>query len=142
MSYTHFTLTERFYLQELLNQKKSFREIAKEMNRSPSTISREVRRNWSKKKNRYNPWRATTLYIIRRKSCVRQPAIIPDSELYKLIHDGLSQYWSPEITADYCRRKGYSISFKTIYKAVRSGIFPDIKPQTHFRRKGKKHHRA
>ena len=56
MSYTHFTLTERFYLQELLNQKKSFREIAKEMNRSPSTISREVRRNWSKKKNRYNPF--------------------------------------------------------------------------------------
>ena len=140
MSYTHFTLTERFYLQELLNQKKSFREIAKEMNRSPSTISREVRRNWSKKKNRYNPWRATTLYIIRRRSCVRQPSIIPNSELYKLIHNCLSQYWSPEITADHCRKKGYSISFKTIYKAVRSGIFPDIKPQTHFRRKGKKKH--
>ena len=85
MSYTHFTLTERYSLQQLLNEGKSFREIARILGRSPSTISREVKRNWSKKKNRYNPWRATTLYIIRRKKCVRQSVIQPNTKLYRFI---------------------------------------------------------
>lgn len=49
MSYIHFTLSERFCLQEFLKEGKSFREIAKLMGRSPSTISREVKRNFSKK---------------------------------------------------------------------------------------------
>ena len=140
MSYTHFTLTERFCLQEFLEEGKSFREIARLMGRSPSTISREVKRNWSKKKNRYNPWRATTLYIIRRKKCVRKAAIKKDTELYRLIKECLNQYWSPEITADYCKKAGYPISFSTIYIAVKSGLFSDITPKTHFRRKGKKKH--
>ena len=138
--YTHFTLSEREYLQQFLKEGKSFREIAKLLGRSPSTISREVRRNFSKKKKRYNSWRATTLYIIRRKNCVRKPVIQKNSELYLLIADCLKKYWSPEIIAHYCKEKGYSISFSTIYKSVKSGRFNDIKPQTHFRRKGKKKH--
>ncbi|MBQ8260595.1 MAG: helix-turn-helix domain-containing protein, partial [Clostridia bacterium] len=50
LSYKHFTLTERNILQQFLNEGKSFREIARLMERSPSTISREVKRNFSKKK--------------------------------------------------------------------------------------------
>jgi IS30 family transposase len=123
LSYTHFTLSERFCLQEFLNQGKSFREIAKSMGRSPSTISREVKRNWSKKKNRYNPWRATTLYIIRRRNCVRKPAIKKDTELYRLIKECLELYWSPEIIANHCKQKGYHISFSSIYTAIKSGLF-------------------
>ena len=99
MSYAHFTLSERFCLQEFLNQGKTFREIAKLMDRSPSTISREVKRNWSKKKNRYNPYRATTLYIIRRKNCVRKPTIKKDTELYWMIKEYLELYWSPDLIA-------------------------------------------
>ena len=142
MSYTHFTLTERNILQQFLNEGKSFREIARLMERSPSTISREVKRNFSKKKKRYNAWRATTLYIQRRRKCVRKPAIQKGSELYNLIRECLEKYWSPEITAEYCKRKGYMISFTTIYKVVKAGMFSDINihPKTHFRRKGKKKH--
>ena len=47
--YTHFTLSEREYLEAKLKEGKSFRQIAKALGRSPSTISREVKRNWSKK---------------------------------------------------------------------------------------------
>lgn len=140
MSYTHFTLTERTILQEFLNEGKSFREIARLMGRSPSTISREVRRNFSKKKKRYHPWRATILYIKRRKKCVRKPAIKEGTELYQLIKECLEKYWSPEITANYCKEKGFNISFSTIYTAVKSGLFHEIKPKTHFRRRGKKKH--
>ena len=43
--YKHFTIYERENLNILLNQNKSYREIAKELNRSPSTIQRKVKRN-------------------------------------------------------------------------------------------------
>ena len=140
MSYTHFTLFERGILQEYLNEGKSFREIGRLMNRSPSTISREVKRNFSKKKKRYNAYRATILYIIRRKNSVRKPVIQKNTVLYNLIKECLEKYWSPEITAHYCTEKGYPISFTTIYNAVKSGLFDEIKPKSHFRRKGKKKH--
>ena len=138
MSYTHFTLTERENLQQLLNEGKSFRDIAKILGRSPSTISREVKRNYSQKKKQYHPWRATVLYIMRRKKCVRRPAIQKGTELYRIIKECLEQYWSPEMTAHYCKEHGYSISHATIYKAIRSGLFSGIKAQTHLRRKNKK----
>ena len=48
--YTHFTLNERKYLQESLESGDSIRKIAKALRRSPSTISREIKRNWSKNK--------------------------------------------------------------------------------------------
>ena len=138
--YTHFTLSEREMLQQLLSEDKSFREIAKILGRSPSTISREIKRNFSKKKKRYNAWRATTLYIIRRRRCIRRPKIQPDDELYCLILECLKKYWSPEIISNYCKREGYNISFTTIYSAIKKGVFENIKPKTHLRRKGKKKH--
>ena len=138
--YTHFTLSEREMLQQLLSEDKSFREIAKILGRSPSTISREIKRNFSKKKKRYTAWRATTLYIIRRRRCIRRPKIQPYDELYCLILECLKKYWSPEIISNYCKKEGYNISFTTIYSAIKKGVFENIKPKTHLRRKGKKKH--
>ena len=46
--YTHLTLSEREYLEQKLKEGKSFRQIADALGRSPSTISREVKRNWNK----------------------------------------------------------------------------------------------
>ena len=140
MSYTHFTLSERICLQKYYEEKKKIREIARLMGRSPSTISRELKRNFSVKKKRYNAWRATTLYIIRRRKCVRKPAIMPGTELYALIKELLEQYWPPETIADNCNKNGYTVAFSTIYNAVKAGIFPEIEPKTHFRRRGKKKH--
>ena len=65
MSYTHFTLEERKYLQQLLSEGYSFRRIAIILEKSPSTISREVNRNRSKNpkhgksdnRYNYNHWR-------------------------------------------------------------------------------------
>ena len=138
MSYTHFTLTERENLQQLLNEGKSFREIAKILGRSPSTISREVKRNYSQKKKQYHPWRATVLYILRRKKCVRRPAIQKDTALFRIIQECFEKYWSPELIAHYCKEQGYSISHATIYKAIRSDLFSGVKAKTHLRRRNKK----
>ena len=49
--YKHFTTEERKCLQQFLSEGLSFRQIADLLERSPSTISREVNRN----KAKYNP---------------------------------------------------------------------------------------
>ena len=51
LSYTHFTLSERICLQKYYEERKKIREIARLMGRSPSTISRELKRNFSVKRN-------------------------------------------------------------------------------------------
>lgn len=137
-SYTHFTLTERESLQLFLEQNLSKREIARRLNRSRSSVTREIKRNRSKKKNRYNAWRATTLYIIRRRSCIRKLKITVGSELYNYILDKLKRYWTPEQIAARAKKDGYNICFSTIYLAIKRGIFKGVTIKSHLRRRGKR----
>lgn len=147
-SYTHFTLNERKYLQQLLAEGKSMRRIAAILERSPSTISREISRNRAKYQphrktdNRYwyNHWRAQNLYIRRRREHTRM-AIQPGSEEWKYIVSGLEKYWSPEAICgrwhkDFPSRKPLCVS--TIYRYVKQKRFPNITPQSHLRRRGKR----
>ena len=137
-SYTYFTLSEREYLQESLEKGKSLRNIAKALGRSPSTISREVKRNWSKKANHYHHWHAQTNYKHRRKACHRKNNLLLNEEMYNFALSGLKQYWSPEIIAGKWNSENeLHFSYSSVYRAVRAGLFPDIKPWTHFRRKAK-----
>ena len=136
--YKHFTLSERNCLQQYLSEGKSYREIAKLLGRSPSTISREVRRNYSYGKKRYNAWRATILYMLRRKQSVRKHKIQPDTELYKFICECLQRYWSPEIIANRCKWQGLSVCTCTIYRALGENRLPGYSRKTHLRRHGKK----
>lgn len=137
-SYTHFTLSERKYLQESLENGESIRKIATALGRSPSTISREIKRNWSKKSKRYHHWHAHTNYIHRRKNCHRKNNLLLNTEMYRFAFQGLLQYWSPEIIAGkWNATHSSSFSYSSVYRAVRAGLFPGIKPWTHFRRKAK-----
>lgn len=136
--YTHFTLFEREYLQESLKEGKSFRQIAKVLGRSPSSISREVKRNFSHKKKHYHPWRATILYITRRKNCRRKSKIIVGTKMYEYILACLQAFWSPEIIAKRCKWQGYSVCCATIYRAIKNHIFEGVSVKTHLRRRGKR----
>ena len=49
MSYQHLTLEERYCLAEFREKGLSIRAIARMLKRSPSTISRELRRNRGKR---------------------------------------------------------------------------------------------
>ena len=147
MSYTHFTLEERKYLQQLLSEGYSFRKIAAILERSPSTISREVRRNKAKyrphgktdNKYWYNHWRAQNLYIRRRREQVRA-ALQPDTTQWDYIVNNLRVFWTPEEIAnrwntDYPKRKRLCVS--TIYRYIKSGKFKGISVKQHLRRRGK-----
>lgn len=147
-SYTHFTQEERFYLHLFLNFGSSIRSIAKFFGRSPSTISREIKRNFSKKpkespgnKYNYHYWGAQVKTIIRRrKSSYR--AIPEDSELYLYVTEKLQKLWSPEQISGKWRKDHpeSSICFSTIYRYIKDRKFPDITPQKNLRRKGKNRH--
>lgn len=126
MSYTHFTLEERKYLQQLLSENKSFRQIAAILKRSPSTVSREVNRNKSSYKPRkfdnkfwYNHWRAQNLYIRRRREQKRR-ALVAGSKQWNYVAEKLKLFWSPEqiVNRYLLEHKEKFISFSTIYRYI------------------------
>ena len=150
MSYTHFTLKERKYLQQLLSEGKSFRKIAEILERSPSTISREVNRNKSKyrphvktdNQYRYNHWRAQNLYIRRRRRQSRQ-ALRPGTAEWNYIVEKLQQYWPPEtICANWIQENPNSkpLCISTIYRYIKLKKFKNISEKQHLRRRGKRNY--
>lgn len=137
--YTHFTLKERICLEEMLKFGKKISEIAEILGRDRSTIYREIKRNRNQQ-DRYNSWGAYSKSVFRRKASIRKPRIQADSELFRFISDRLAEFWSPEMIARCwnAMHPNNRIAFATIYRAVRKGIFKNITPKTHFRRRGKK----
>jgi len=137
-SYQHFTLEERESLSLMLREKKSLRSIAIALNRNVSSISREVKRNQNKDKS-YHPWRATVLYICRRKSCKRKPRLADETTL-TFVKDSLDKYWSPEIIAERWRMKHPDIPLghTTIYRALKGKQIEGYRPKTHLRRRGRR----
>jgi len=136
--YTHLTLSEREFLEEKLKEGKSIRWIAAALGRSPSTIYREIVRNWSKKRNHYHHWNAHNRYKSRRKNCHRKNNLLKNPAAFAYVLAKLLLFWSPEIIAGrWNKEHADKISMSSIYRAVRKGAFPGVKPHTHFRRKGK-----
>ena len=148
MSYTHFTLDERKYLQQLLGEGYSFRKVAAFLGRSPSSVSREVNRNRAKYKPHrkpdnpywYNSWRAQNLYIRRRREQNRA-ALRPDTDEWNFIVERLEWLWSPEAIAGRWRLENPDrkpLNASTIYRHIKKRSFPNITPKTHLRRRGKR----
>lgn len=146
-SYTHFTLEERECLQELLAKGYGVRKAAAAMGRSPSTISREIKRNKSKKPKKpsnnphnYHHWRAHILATERRrkKSCHRLRTGTPE---WNYVVEKLKLFWSPEQIVERWKKEhpeARKFGVSTIYRALKRGDIEDISPKTHLRRRGKR----
>ena len=138
-SYNHFTLEERERLRIYLSENKSIRKIGKLLGKSPSSVSRELARN-KNKDGSYNAWRATSLYIMRRRKSVRPYRVTVDVELEEWIKKCLDDYWSPEIIVARWKREhpGSKLSHSTIYRAMEKDLISGYNPKTHLRRRGKR----
>ena len=145
--YKHFTIEERKCLQQFLSEGLSFRQIADLLERSPSTISREVNRNKSKYKPKgkidnkywYHHWRAQNLYIRRRREQKRF-VLNPDTPEWDFIVAHLKQYWTPEqicgrweLLYPECKK----LCISTIYRAIKANRFPKITAKENLRRRDK-----
>lgn len=147
LSYTHFTLEERKYLEQLLTEDLSIRKIAAILERSPSSVSREINRNRATTRPKrplnsrwYNHWRAQNQYINRRRAHARQALCLGTPE-WEFIVAGLKQYWSPETICgrwhlEFPDRK--PLCFSTIYRYIREKKFPGISGKSHLRRRDKR----
>lgn len=138
-SYTHFTRIERIKLGELKKKGKSIREIARELGRSPSSVSRELRRNQNKNGS-YHYWRATILYILRRRNCHPASRLAEGTEIRSYVEAGLSKFWPPETIAA-CWNKAHPedrISHTTIYRWLAKGKLKGFSRKKHLRRRGKR----
>ena len=136
MNYTHLTINERACLREYYLQGKSYREIAKLLGRNPSTISREIRRNYHRMYVNYTyyPTTAQNKYKRRRRFCHR--GMFSNDEVKEYIEEKLALPWSPEKVANTpC--EGLRIpSFKTIYRWLYEGYISKGNLKV-LRRKGK-----
>lgn len=117
MSYQHLTTFERARIETLYDIGYSTRAIAKQIGRSPSTVSRELRRNASRKEL-YCSEEAQDYYQERRKRC--RPHGKWTKKTAQLIENRLDLTWSPEQIAN--RLFQGTLCFKTIYRWLYEGF--------------------
>lgn len=123
MQYKHLTIEEREKIQEMLWQKKSVRSIAKQLNRSPSSVSREINKNRdSLNRQRYIPRTANEKAIKNRSKRGRKKRLKNDKVRdYVIKH--LKLGWSPEQIANTVENEvDESISHEAIYQYIYAQI--------------------
>jgi IS30 family transposase len=117
------TLEERFRIKELLVEGCSLRHIARVLGRSPSTISREVKRGGGGRGRRdYRPTQGQRIsWISRRRP--KPLKIASNPRLQVLVQSGLDQRLSPEqivgrLRRDFPHDRELHVSHETIYKTI------------------------
>jgi IS30 family transposase len=118
MTYTQITPHERYTLSALRQLGYSGRAIARILGRSPSTISREVRRNaWRQDGRSYVPRKAQSYTNARRRVSRRNTQFT--AEQWAFVEYWIREDWSPEQIVGWCARFGIlAISHETIYRRI------------------------
>jgi IS30 family transposase len=134
MKYKHLTIEEREIIQEMWWKKESVREIAKKLNRSPSSISRELNKNFPKRKQ-YTPRIAHERAMKKRKSRGRTLRL-KNNFIRRQTVEWLKEGYSPEQISGRLKLeyKEY-ISHEAIYQYIYSQVYRDgygyMKPGYH-----------
>lgn len=125
MHYKHFSIEERERIQELLWQKTSVRRIAKTLNRSSSSVSREIKRHLPKELRRYTPRVAHEQALKSRRSRGRTERLKNDA-IRNYVVEHLKHHWSPEQIAGRIKQDlRQKISHEAIYQYVYAQIHRD-----------------
>lgn len=114
------TLSERESISRGIASQLSMRQIADQLDRSPSTICREIHRNGG-----YAAYRATAAdqaawdRALRPKSC----KLVCNQALARAVAQKLKKHWSPDqisgwLKQTYPNNEDYHVSHETIYKSL------------------------
>jgi len=119
-NYDHFSMEERCTIARLREAGQSIRKIAAALDRSPSSVSREVNRNGGKQVD-YKPGYAQEQAAARRWKGSR---LERDAELRDLALGRLEGGWSPEQIAGWIERgkADTPISHESIYRFIYAQI--------------------
>lgn len=132
-------LEERHRIKELLVEGHSLRSIARLLNRSASTISREIKRGSARgSRGKYSPIRAQRASVEGRRR--PKPLKIPsDPVLHTLVQTWLEDDFSPEQIVGRLRREHsddprfhvtHETIYRTIYLQARGGLKRELKALT------------
>jgi len=114
----HLTVEERDRIAQMRNQGADQKEIAHAVERCPSTISRELRRN--RTGDEYHAAQAQRQAARRRQE---RPLVrkMDDPEINQAVRAGLAQDWAPEQIAGRLRQQDAqrSVSAQTIYTWIK-----------------------
>jgi len=118
MSYHQLTLEEREVISQMHYSGAGPARIARRLNRSPSTISRELNRNSDSAGYRAVVAQEQTSRRRRKRPLIRK---MDDPFINESVRTGLYQEWSPEEIAgrmkrDYRRTLSRCVSYQTIYR--------------------------
>jgi IS30 family transposase len=118
--YEQLTLDERCTIARLHEDGQSIRQIAAALDRSPSTVSRELKRNAGAQAN-YRPGYAQEQTRARRWQGSR---LERDESLRDLVLDRLANGWSPEQVSGWLARQqaGPTVSYESIYRFIYAQI--------------------
>ena len=105
-----------------LDEGRSIRSIAEVLNRSPSTISREIRRNRNPHNRKYKPF-AASQQAARRRARPRPGKLATNPVLCDYVQKRLDKKWSPEQIADalaieFIGDPSMRVVHETIYQAL------------------------
>jgi len=114
-NYGHFTQYERDRLQAMLDSGHKQKDIAEVLNRDPSSISREIKRNRRRRhkngRTYYGRYQATVAgnksYVRRKYSKYQGKKINENEELKKYIISGLEQFWNPDEISGKMKKDGW-----------------------------------
>ena len=120
MSGSRLSLEEREQINYYLAQGKSFREIGQLIERSHTTISREMKKC---NKGEYSPLRAQCYQEKLLKNCGRKKKIDKNIELFEELFQKFFKKWSPEQISNHLKEKyqgnlQMQISHETIYQYI------------------------
>lgn len=114
--YTHITLEERCEIARLQSTGCTIRQIAASLDRAPSSIAREIKRN-ANRKGQFQPAYADQQSRARRWTGSK---LERDEALREAVLSRLAQGWSPEqVAGRLARETGRCvISYETIYRFI------------------------
>lgn len=126
MAYQHFSIEEREKLQYLWWERKSVRAIAKELGRSPSSVSRELKRNFPQEHQVYTSRLAHQKALQKRKSRGRHNRL-KNQTIRDYVIKELKIRTSPEQIAGRIsiEHPGQKISHEAIYQFIYAQVHRD-----------------
>ena len=116
--YSHLIREQRYAIFALKQKGKSNAEIARTIKVSPSTISRELRRNLTPR-GKYIWTKAQVMAEARKRRSPGNRAVA-DTLRWRVEQYIRQEQWSPKQISGFLRLEGVSISHETIYRMIRS----------------------
>mgnify|MGYP001770997952 CR=1 FL=1 len=134
-SFKHLSSYERGEIYALLKEGRSIRYIAKKLNRSPSTISREIKRGTTTQLRSdlssytsYFPETGQAVYEKNRSNCGAKFKAAKAEDFLKYAENKiLNEKWSPDAVVGYCKKdpswnNKTIVCTKTLYNYIDRGL--------------------